>query len=348
MTNNIFIRFLLMPFAFLYFLVTSVRNKLFDIHAFKSFIPDKFTICVGNLAVGGTGKTPMVEYLVSNFSQQQTAVLSRGYGRKTKGFLAADITADASTIGDEPYQFWLKFGKKVAVFVGEKRVEAYLKIRKLLPDIDALILDDAFQHRQFKAQFNIVLVDYNNMIDKDWLMPVGKLREHATGLNRAQNIIVTKCPSDLTVNESKEIEIRISKYLSRNVPILFSKIEYGTPVQFNGHENEFKEPIVLASGIANSSQFDNYCNKKWKVMKSFNFSDHHIYSESDIIAMEKATQKSNPILVTEKDYVKLIGRFHNNLNLYYLPIKMVFLFGGTASFDDILQKSKSEFFANQI
>jgi tetraacyldisaccharide 4'-kinase len=338
MQNNIFIKFLLSPIAILYYCATWFRNKMFDNQLLTTFKPSVPTICVGNLAVGGTGKTPMVEYIVNNTDATlQKAILSRGYGRQTRGFLRADLSANASTIGDEPYQFWLKFDKMVNVFVGENRVEAYHKIKHLLPNLELLVLDDGFQHRQITADLNIVLVDYSNRFANDWIMPIGRLREPASGIKRAQVIVVTKCPSQLAESESVGLIAEIRKVANINIPILFSKIEYGNPVQFNGNVSDISASIIIASGLANASKFTEYCEANWSVKKIVEYGDHHNYTDKNIQDLEKWTDQKYGILVTEKDFVKLIGRFNADIKAYYLPIKIVFMFDGAPIINNLIQ-----------
>jgi tetraacyldisaccharide 4'-kinase len=343
MTNNIFLKIILSPIAFLYYLGTWLRNKMFDLKVFKTVSPNVFTVNVGNLSVGGTGKTPMVEYLINNFSESQTAILSRGYSRKTKGFIEADLSVDASIIGDEPYQYWLKFGKKVSVFVGENRVEAYKKILKSKPNLKLLILDDAFQHRHIAAHFNIVLIDFNNMIDTDWIMPMGTLREAAFGLNRAQVIIISKCPEYLTQNEADNLKNRANKYLNTFIPILYTTIKYDAPIQFNGNEAVITNKIVVASGIANNRLFLKYCEQYYNIVDKLSFADHHKYSVNDIKKLESSVSNNNAILVTEKDYVKLAGMFSANTKAYYLPISVSFLFEGNTIFERLFENSMVQF-----
>lgn len=325
MQNNFLIKIVLFPFYILFYLIVWVRNKLFDNQILKSVSPKIFTINVGNLAVGGTGKTPMVEYLINLFDQKNIAVLSRGYGRETKGFIMADASANPRKIGDEPYQYFLKFGQKHHIFVGENRVEASQRISGLLPKTKVLILDDAFQHRNIKANINIVLTDYNNLIYNDLLMPLGKLREPVENLIRAEIVIVTKCPPNLTLVEANEIEAKLLKNCRPNTPIFFTKIEYGKPIQFNGLAKEMSNEILLITGIAQPQPMLEYCTQNWTVLEHVNKPDHYNYLPKDIEKFSEKVVNNKAILTTEKDFVKLKNRLPDSISAYYLPIYVVFL-----------------------
>ena len=259
-----FFKFVLLPFSILYGLITDIRNHLYDKGFWKEtgfLIP---IINVGNLTVGGTGKTPLVEYLIRLLKDKYTlATLSRGYGRKTKGFIIANSSATAQTIGDEPYQFYQKFKNEIDVVVDENRVEAVYAITEQMTDIEVVILDDAFQHRPIRPSLNILLMDYSRPIYDDYTFPSGRLRERRHGAKRADMMIVTKCPSGISLEKQSEIEQKLQPYLNKNIPIFFTKIIYGKPLNCRPEkENIDLQKVVLLSGIANPKPFEEYAKIK--------------------------------------------------------------------------------------
>jgi tetraacyldisaccharide 4'-kinase len=324
-------RFFLLPFSWLYGIVTDCRNYLYDTEYCETTLFNKPVINVGNLTVGGTGKSPHVEYLSRLLKDKyQIATLSRGYGRKTKGFIHADTNANAKKIGDEPFQFYQKFKNDVDVYVGENRVEALRKIFDGNPKTDVVILDDAFQHRPVKPSLNLLLVDYSRPIDKDYPFPAGRLRERRHGAKRADAVVVTKCP-DLTIDERSQFKLRLSNYLENNTPIFFTKILYGKPQNCRSEvEIVTLKKIVLLSGIANPKPFEDYAKANFEVIEHLVYKDHHDFSEKDLKEIStKIQDDSTAILMTEKDMVKF-KPFLNfpllaNVALYYLPIEVGFL-----------------------
>lgn len=347
MIKNNILRIFVLPFYLLFGLAVWLRNKLFDYQILKSYSTSVFSISVGNLAVGGTGKTPMVEYLVNLFKDiTKTVILSRGYGRKTKGFIEANIDSDATIIGDEPYQYFLKFGNSIDVFVGEKRVEAYQKIVSINPEINLILLDDAFQHRYILPNLNIVLSDYNNLIINDLLMPFGKLREPISSLKRANIIIVTKCKADLTIEEAKDISKKMLPFCNQKIKFFFTKIAYNNPVQFNGDVSNIGSNVLLVSALANSKSFIEYGQQNWNIINRLNYADHHNYSDSDLKNIESNMEDSIALLTTEKDYVKLIGRLSPKVKAFFLPIKTSFLFDEGSIFNESVLTAYNKFYQN--
>ena len=245
------VRFLLFPFAALYYLITSFRNFLFDKKVLKSTSFSIPVIIVGNLSVGGTGKTPQIEYLIRLLSDTfKIAVLSRGYKRKTKGFFWVHKNASVDEVGDEPLQFFKKF-KNIHVAVDESRVHG---IQQLLENQkpEVVLLDDAFQHRKLKGSFYILLTSYANLFVNDFLLPVGNLRESGSGAKRANTIIITKCPKDLSEKEQQKIIKKIKPL--KNQRVFFTEISYSETVKGNDNMNlqdlvDFE--ILLVTGIAN-------------------------------------------------------------------------------------------------
>ena len=216
------LRFLLFPFALIYWCATALRNFLYSKGIYKSSEFDLPIISVGNLSAGGTGKTPHVEYLIRLLSTNfNVATLSRGYGRKKAGFQQANLNSTSKDIGDEPLQFFSKFQPKVHVFVDAKRVDGVIQAIREEPEIDLFLLDDAFQHRAIKPGHSILLTDYSSPFYNDYILPIGMLREQKSQYKRANTIIVSKCPETLTLNEKQEITNKINPLPSQTVPQLY-------------------------------------------------------------------------------------------------------------------------------
>ena len=329
-----FIRFLLFPFAILYAIITSTRNFLFDVGLFKSTSFDKAVIAVGNLSVGGTGKTPQIEYLIRLLKQHQLAVLSRGYGRETKGFLLADNSKKATDIGDEPLQFYKKF-KNITVAVDEDRVHGI----EQLNNSEVVLLDDAFQHRKVKAGLYVLLTKYSELFSNDFLLPTGNLRERRVGVKRANAVVVTKCPRTISIEDQNEIEELIKRYF--NGPVFFSTIKYAD-VLLNVNAEEIKTSeiknyeVLLVTGIANPTPLLDYLTTLSCTYTHIKFSDHHQFTENEIKDLQQqfSTLKSDNkiILTTEKDFVRLSDTLDN---VYYLAIETSFI-NRQQEFDDLI------------
>lgn len=319
------LRYILFPFSLIYWFITSVRNYLYDIGVFKSFGFDIPVIVVGNLSVGGTGKTPMVEYLIRLLSKDfKVAVLSRGYKRKSKGFVLAKDTVSAEFIGDEPFQYFNKF-KNIQVAVDADRVNGINQLLENNNKPEVVILDDAFQHKKVKGNCNILLTTYNDLFVNDFVLPTGNLRESRKGAKRAQVIVVTKCPNSISESEKQLIAKKIARYSSTKV--FFSTIEYdeslkGGEEEFNVNDLENKE-VLLVTGIANPKPLTSYLTDKNVKFTHLEFSDHHHFSDKDI---QKINDKfhllegeNKIILTTEKDYVRMFDKVQN---LHYISIKI--------------------------
>jgi len=330
---------LLFPFAFLYDLVTRLRNLLYDWGWKRSHSFDRAVISVGNLNVGGSGKTPMIEYLVNLLSKKYSiAILSRGYGRTTHGFLLAEKHDDATTIGDEPFQFYRKYGNWVSVVVCESRVEGIAKLLKKIPSVQVILLDDAFQHRAVKPLFSVLLTDSSKPFFNDYVLPMGRLREARSGSVRADVMVVTKC-SDLSDEKENEFKNKLSLY-SGSKPVFFSGVRYKTPKAMDG-DIPINKNIVLVTGIADSRSMADYVSSHFNLLHHFNFNDHHHYSIEDIRMIQMKTDPSTHILTTEKDMVKLVAPGWLNILdkklWFYLPIESCFLKNGS-EFDEMLEK----------
>lgn len=317
------LRKILFPFAIIYGAITLLRNFLYDTGVFKSYSFDLPIIVVGNLSVGGTGKTPQIEYLIRLLSEKyKIATLSRGYKRKSEGFILADANVNAAIIGDEPFQFYSKFPNiQVAVDANRKNGIEQLLSQTSKPEV--ILLDDAFQHRKVKAGFYILLTSYNELYSHDFLLPTGNLRENSSGAKRANVIIVTKCPSDLSNDE--QVKIRKKLAILDTQELFFTTIAYD---EFVFSENEKRKVSeiqnvdkLLLAGIAKpQSFFAHFHNNNNECLT---FTDHHHFTEKDILEIKnKANNKI--IITTEKDYARLRGIFPG-YQLFYLPMSCNFL-----------------------
>ena len=319
-----FFRRLLWPFSLIYALIVSVRNFLYNkgfIAVFK--IPGK-SICVGNLSTGGTGKTPHVAFLADYLHKNyETAILSRGYGRKSKGFKIVSNTSTSTDVGDEPLLYAQRYEDKVHVTVCEKRTAGIQEIQKIYPSNQLVILDDAFQHRAVEAGFSILLTQFNKPFFKDCILPAGNLREPIAGRNRADVIIVTKCPESVSNEEKANFKNQL-KFPAES--IFFSRITYGNWIGFGKQIASIKK-VLLVSGIADPEPLQHYLEKNFDV-SLIKFNDHHdftvheiqeIHQKFDTFAAEQMV-----ILTTEKDYMRLVSLKENtgmeNYPWYYVPI----------------------------
>jgi tetraacyldisaccharide 4'-kinase len=302
--------------------------------------------------MGGTGKSPMVEHLLSILSEEyKIATLSRGYKRKTKGYALANQFSTALEIGDEPMQFHLKF-PGVAVSVGERRIEAVAQLIQDVPKLQAIILDDAFQHREINAGFNILLTEYHNLFCDDYFIPTGDLRDDRKSAQRADVIIVTKCPSNLNLKEKDEITEKIDPALHQR--LFFTTIAYGTPYHIYNPADQWvltlRDEVLLVCGIANPLPLKNYLHEKANTYYQLSYNDHHIFSIEDLQEIkEKLDQiksKSKLILTTEKDAVRLVKYTEelNALPLYVLPIKPKFLFEAEDTFNELVKNYVAQFY----
>lgn len=301
-------KYLLFPWAVIYGWLTDLRNYLYSKGVLKSVAFDVPTIVVGNLRIGGTGKTPFIEYLISMLAYKyQVATLSRGYGRKTRGFRVATPTSTAQEIGDEPLQLYQKFASLVKVCVGEKRVSAISQILTKYPQTQVILLDDAFQHRNLQPYLQILLTDYTNPFYKDYLLPMGRLREKRRNASRADLIIVTKCPTSITLQEKQKITEQVHRYAPEK-KVLFTSIAYKVPRNiFTNQPLENVQQVALLSGIAQPLYFQKDMQERFQVVEHFVFPDHHRYNTDDVASIRNFLQK-NPtvvLLCTEKDAVKL-------------------------------------------
>ncbi len=338
-------RYLLFPVSLIYGCIIWLRNKMYDKNIFKSAAFNFPIICVGNLAVGGTGKTPMVEYLIRLLQHDfNTATLSRGYKRKTTGFAIANETTTALEIGDEPMQFHKKF-PDVTVAVGEERLVTIPQILHDRPATEVVILDDAFQHRAVKAGLNIVLTAYNNLYTRDIILPAGDLRDVRSSIKRANIIVVTKCKQELKTEEKSVILQEIKP--AANQAVFFTEIVYAKPYHlFTGKEENLTADtdVLLICGIANPRPLKDFLTAHVHTYDMLRYADHHIFHTNDLADIKKHFEKISSgkkmILTTEKDAVRL-SKFESELKdypVYVLPISHSFLFDGGREFDNLVKK----------
>lgn len=322
------LRFFLFPFSFIYGFVLQLRNFFYDKNLFSSYKIPIPSIVVGNLSTGGTGKTPHTAYLINLLSgNRKIAILSRGYGRKTHGFIEVNASHSFQDVGDEPLQFFLSFGEKINVFVCENRKIGVEKILKNYPNTEVLLLDDAFQHRRVNAGFSILLSEFKKPFFKDFVLPTGNLREFRKGKKRSDCCIYTKCSKEISNIQKQDYSQKFDPQLVKNS--YFSHIDYGafsplSPVQASDIKN-----ILLVCGIANPRPLERHLEENYHLEKIF-FSDHHAFNQRDLEHIHKKfdnfAQESKIILTTEKDMVRLkektLWEKIQHFPWYYIPIKV--------------------------
>ncbi|MFX0557333.1 tetraacyldisaccharide 4'-kinase [Maribacter sp. CXY002] len=332
------IRKLLFPFSLVYALVVYFRNLFYNIGLIKSKSYQVTTICVGNLSVGGTGKTPMIELLLTMLQNSyQLAVLSRGYKRKSKGFVLADNQTPLVDIGDEPFQIFNKF-PEVRVAVDANRQHGIEQLEKLI-DPDIILLDDAYQHRKVRPDFSILLTTYQRLYVDDWYLPTGDLRDSKSASKRADIIIVTKCPPSISDNEQQTILRKLHPQPHQQV--LFAYLEYhetvvhyakNLPLDFFKDKN-----VTLVTGIANPSPLVNYLDENGVIFDHLSYPDHHFFTKQEISELKR----KKFIITTEKDFVRLSNSLDN---LYVLAVKHVFKCNGEAILEEsVNQLMKANF-----
>jgi tetraacyldisaccharide 4'-kinase len=312
------LRKILFPFVPFYYIVVFLKNKFYDWSFLNSSFYDFPLICVGNLSVGGTGKSPMVEYLVSFLKNKyQLATLSRGYGRDSKGFIISDLKANSKIIGDEPLQLFNKF-KDIIVAVDSDRQNGLTLLKKIKPSIEVVLLDDAFQHRNVSAGLNILLTAYDQLYCYDYVLPTGNLREPKSGAKRAHAIVVTKSPKSLSEDSKSSIVEQLNTL--PNQEVFFSSIQYADEIKSLTSTMSINEltgvRFTLVTGIANPAPLVIYLKSIGLDFDHLEFEDHHDFSKS-----ERELIYSKPlILTTEKDFSRLMSETSNNV--YYLSIKL--------------------------
>jgi tetraacyldisaccharide 4'-kinase len=346
----------LLPFCILYGLAIWIRNLLFDIHILPSRKFKLPVISLGNITVGGTGKTPLVEYLVRLLGDDyRIALLSRGYRRKTRNFVLADSTSGVSDIGDEPLQMKLKF-PDVYVAVSHNRVLGIKILKKSIPKLDLVILDDAFQHRYVIPGLSILLIDYNRPVFNDFLLPAGNLREPARHSKRAQILIISKCPEHISLHERSDFIAQLK--ITSEQSVFFTTYRYETPVPVFPDKHGLHEPVpihhfqkyhsaaMLVTGIANPGPFREFLQQNLFLADELSFPDHHAFTLKDIAHIRnrysRVPQSRKCIIVTEKDAVRLrelnIPDREFRKSFYYLPIRVHFLAQGEKTFIKLIHR----------
>ena len=317
------------PISLVYDEITKARNKAYDKNIITRHTFEIPVIGIGNLSMGGTGKTPMIEYLIRLLHKDyRTAVLSRGYKRKSKGFVLADANSTFETLGDEPIQYYRKFDN-IAVAVDADRVNGIKRLLAQDPDPEVILLDDVFQHRKVLPGFTVLLTSYDKLYTEDKVLPAGDLRENSSGAKRSQVILVTKCPEGLSEKEQFEIAKKLKP--EPNQTIFFTRIAYDDKVRSASGTIQLIDlknyEVLLVTGIAKTTPLTQFLSQKEIKFEHLPFSDHHNFREGELQSIRKQLDRMKTekkiILTTEKDYVRLYPRLSENI--YYLPIETAFI-----------------------
>lgn len=347
------LRLLLFPFSIVYGFVVILRNLAYDLGIFKSQGFDLPVISIGNLSVGGSGKSPMAEYLVRLLKgKYKIATLSRGYGRKTSGFLYVETNSQTSESGDEPLQFKQKFND-ITVAVCEDRVAGIIRLKS---DNELIILDDAFQHRAVKAGLSILLFEYGSLFRPQWLLPTGNLREPLWAQKRADLVIISKCPENIDSGQQNAIRSRFSAD-----SLFFSFLKYGSLMPLNGNGSERslssikkESKIILLTGIANAIPLMEKLASQGSILIHHEYPDHHQFNEKNIAKLVNAfhdlTEGDNLIITTEKDAQRLgllsITEQLKGLPVYYLPVEAEFKEPAKTTFNQYIEEYASKLAGN--
>lgn len=344
--------YFLLPASLIYGLITAIRNKLYDEGLLKSYSHSIPVISIGNINTGGTGKTPLTEYLAEMLQRNfRVAVLSRGYKRKSKGFIIAGDGNSYRETGDEAWQVHIKF-PGITVAVCEKRLRGIKNLLRHTPSPEVIVLDDAFQHRQVKPGLSILLTAYNDLYIHDLLLPSGRLRECKSGAKRADIIIITKCPQDLSMGERRELQDLIRPLPHRS--LLFSTMAYSGFLPFGqdikAMEANRDTSVLLVTGIADPRPLENYLKESCKKIITIHFPDHHDYTPADEKKIRKAfnniSGKNKLICITEKDRVKIntgvLQELISDLPVYYIAVKTEFFENDHLLFNKIIENYVSK------
>jgi tetraacyldisaccharide 4'-kinase len=352
----VILKYLTLPFALLYGLIIWVRNKLYDAGWSSSLRFSTPIINVGNLSVGGTGKTPHIAYLIELLQNNyHLATLSRGYKRRSKGFIIADNTSSAFNIGDEPMQYHITY-PNISVCVGEDRIMAIPTLLQRRADIQAILMDDAFQHRSIQAGLNILITPINKLYTNDYILPFGRLREFKSGAKRAEIIIVSKC--DKNINDKEK-----EKVINELKPLTHQKV-YFSYLQYLPTYNLFTQQtisilnkyVIAVAGIANPTSMLNYIKSIVSNVHLLNYPDHHYFSERDLLEIKETynnIQQENKIIVTtEKDATRLLLHQNyfeqNNITIAVLPIKVKFVGKDEHAFNEYIENWMEQFYPKPI
>ena len=335
----IILRIILLPISLIYSFCIFLRNRCYDLHLLPSKSPDAFTVAIGNLTVGGTGKTPFTAHVLEKVFREKVAFLSRGYGRKTKGLIKVDSKSTALEIGDEPLLIHRRFSSVPAV-VSENRMAGVEAIMNMAPQTEAIILDDAYQHRQLHADVYILLCDYNRPIWNDCMLPSGRLRDNRIEKRRAAAIIISKCPSNISQPEMDLISKKM-KLRSRQ-RIFFTSVDYGNPCPANELAKSFvldeKTPVVGLAGIAQPQLFSDFLKSNFNQSIFLRFPDHHSFSKDEVDQVLQQCSSLGAIVMTEKDAMRWSD---NSTAAFYIPISVRFI-KGEEQFSELLRKAQLE------
>jgi tetraacyldisaccharide 4'-kinase len=348
MVNQWILKLLLLPLAILYGLGVAIRNGLYNIGLLRGVTFSIPVISIGNLTVGGTGKTPHTEYLIRLLHEYlPIAVVSRGYKRKTTGYLEVVPYHDATQAGDEPLQYKRKY-PHVPVAVAESRSFAIPQVIRSHPSTRVVLLDDGYQHREVVPGLNILLTEYNRLYTEDWLLPVGRLREWRNGARRADMIVVTKCPDAMSRAEMDKIETAVKKKPEQHV--FFSRYRYGLPYKMYGAGERFSLhkdlDVLLVVAIAGTEYLLEYVESQAGEVRMLEFNDHHPFSTFDIGDIEQhfkhmPEERQRIVLTTEKDAMRLDTHRELlrqlNLPIYILPVAVQFIGEGDEPFDQYVK-----------
>lgn len=343
--NNTLKYILLKPLSVLYSIGVGLRNKLFDLGIFHSHKCGLTTISVGNITVGGTGKTPHAEYLLEYLSKRvSTAYLSRGYKRSTAGFKIADEKSTASTIGDEAYQIYRKF-ENVTVAVDGNRINALKKLQQHKTEPKVVVLDDAYQHRKLHPDLNILLIDYNRLTYRDLMLPLGELRESSENTDRADIIIFTKCPNTMQPVDMLSTRTQINPFPYQT--LYYTSLSYGEPKGlFTDKKIElYGKEVLLITGIAQPQHLHKHLEQYASLITALKYPDHHRFTSYDIQEIaedyEGLANGNRVIITTEKDAARLISmEIPESIknDIYTIGIEIEFLFNGKQNFNAQIDK----------
>jgi tetraacyldisaccharide 4'-kinase len=329
---------LLLPGSWLYSLIVQIRNLLYNLNIKKTHTFATPIISLGNLSLGGTGKTPCIAYLIPLLQRQEPIiVLSRGYKRTTRGFKIAQPPDTALTIGDEPFQIYRQFASQenVKVAVSEDRAQGITQLLNIFPHTQVILLDDGFQHRKVKPSLNILLTEFGNPFFTDYVVPAGRLREPRGAAQRADVILVTKCPELLSAATKHTFKQHIYSYCQdKKIPIFFTRIRYHTPTPiWPTQQPAFSKNILLITGIANPTPLVHYVSQHYNLIQHVAFRDHHIFTNQDIqdilVTFDALSYPEKCILTTEKDSVRFrqstLEAWLPAIPIFYLPMSMEWL-----------------------
>jgi tetraacyldisaccharide 4'-kinase len=295
-----FLTIFLFPFAIIYDIITRCRNLFYDFGIFKSYEIPVFSIGVGNLSAGGTGKTPFISYLINQFENKQIAVLSRGYGRKTTGYLEVNENSSPTTVGDEIFMLFEKHKSRAKFFVCENRKIGVQNLLEKYPEIDVILLDDAYQHRGVKPLFQVLLSRFDKPFFEDYLIPFGRLREARKGANRSDVIICTKT-QDFSLDKEMFFKNGVSNYKKNGTPVFFTYQLFDGPSNMFGETIKIGGNVKVLSALADNDLFVNQISKDFKVVKAHLFPDHFAYKSAELMELIG----KEPIITSEKDFVKI-------------------------------------------